>query len=197
MQDPAKELEEVITMVIAGPTPEVQKATLEKYYEDDAQYRHIWYAVSPKPNSRDSILGVLQWLRVMSPKLKLNVQSVTYNPETREGYLNILQEFPIRWSPLKAKPAKLLIQVTLTPQDPSGLYKIKSHEEFYHPDEETRILYPPFAFWTRLGLTLQAMKCRVNALVFGWLGFWNIKGEQKATSGDPNETQPLISGSGV
>ncbi|TFK82906.1 hypothetical protein K466DRAFT_499449, partial [Polyporus arcularius HHB13444] len=105
---------------------------------------------------------------------------VTYDAEKNSAYLDITQVFHIRWSPFKPAPARLLVHLTLrptpSPTDPSKtVYVISDHEDFYHPDDLAALVVPPLIPLIRLGLHAATFACRVNARVFGALGYWSVR----------------------
>ena len=81
------------------------------------------------PHSRDVILGILQyatsadalrsrftdyilvaqrWYRVLSPHLEIEVKNATYNESTRELFVEVVQVFHIRVSPLPPVPSRFV-----------------------------------------------------------------------------------------
>ncbi len=80
MENPLKEIAQVVMQVAAGANADVQKAAIEKsialyalnsgfhrhidillrYFAPNAGFRHPLATVDPGPNSRDSILGIYQ-----------------------------------------------------------------------------------------------------------------------------------------
>ncbi|TFK78424.1 hypothetical protein K466DRAFT_468829, partial [Polyporus arcularius HHB13444] len=101
MEDPAKEIANVAMTVTAAINPEIQKTAVLKYYAEDMRFRHPLCAVYRAPHSRDAMLAILQWYRVLSPVLSVHVNHVTYDAEKNSAYLDITQVFHIRWSPFK------------------------------------------------------------------------------------------------
>jgi hypothetical protein len=61
MNDPVREISSVIYQLTATDSPDVQKATLEKYMTADVGFRHPVCEVKPGPNSRDKVLGIYQY----------------------------------------------------------------------------------------------------------------------------------------
>ncbi|KAI0370686.1 hypothetical protein BV20DRAFT_236809 [Pilatotrama ljubarskyi] len=180
MENPAKEVANVAVLVTAAINPEIQKASVLKYYAHDAGFRHPFCAVAPAPNSREAILSILQWYRVLSPVLSVRVTSVTYDEEKHTVFLDVTQTFHIRWSPLRPAPARLLVHLTLRPErsptDPSKtVYVIAEHEDFYHPDDLAALLVPPLIPVVRGALHAATLICKVQAKVFGTLGYWTVR----------------------
>ncbi|KAI0668271.1 hypothetical protein C8Q78DRAFT_980794 [Trametes maxima] len=180
MENPAEEIVNVATLVTAAINPEIQKETVYKYFVPDMSFRHPLCAVSPSPNSREAFLSILQWYRVLSPMLSVRVTSVTYDKEKNSIFLDVTQTFHIRWSPLKPAPGRLVVHLTLrpspSPTDPNKtVYFIASQEDFYHPDDLTALLVPPLVPLVRGALHAATLACRVQAKVFGALGYWSVR----------------------
>ncbi|KAI0338699.1 hypothetical protein BDW22DRAFT_1409365 [Trametopsis cervina] len=173
MQNPEKEIAEVVSLVTAAINPEVQQASVLRYYAPDASFRHPLCTVPSAPNSRDKILGILQWYRVMSPVLKIEADQVTYDEGKKQLFIDAVQEFHIRWSPLRAAPARLIVHLTLRPSDEDpNLFVIAQHEDFYHPEDLAALVVPPLIPLVRLLLRFGTLASVVNARVFGLLGYW-------------------------
>ncbi|KAH9850915.1 hypothetical protein C2E23DRAFT_734028 [Lenzites betulinus] len=179
MEDPTKELQNVVGLVTTAINPEIQKASVLKYYAPDASFRHPMCAVASGPDSRAAILSILQWYRVLSPVLSVRVTSVTYDAEKHSAFLDVTQTFHVRWSPFSPAPARLLVHLTLrlspSPTDPTKtVYHIAAHEDFYHPDDLVSLIIPPVVPLVRAALHTATFVCRVNAKVFGALGYWSV-----------------------
>ncbi|KAI9066052.1 hypothetical protein FKP32DRAFT_1623201 [Trametes sanguinea] len=187
MENPAEETANVAVLVTAAVNPEIQKAAVLKYYAHDAAFRHPFCVVEPSPGSRAAILSILQWYRILSPLLSVRVTSVTYDEEKHSVFLDVTQTFHIRWSPLNPAPARqvpastmLLVHLTLrpepSPEDPSKtIYVIAAHEDFYHPEDLTALLIPPFRPLVNTALRTATFVCKVNARLFGMLGYWSVR----------------------
>jgi len=183
MERPEEEIAEVVKSLTCAETPEAQKETVEKYYAVDAGFRHPLSTVTPGPNSRNSILGIYQWYRVMSPTIKLEVTGVTYNASRHELFLDVIQDFHIRWSPLQPAPARLMVHVVLAPSvDDPKRFVISLHEDFYHPEDVAALTIPPLVPVVRLLLRAGALASNVNAFLFSKLGFWAVQDKKPSAS---------------
>ncbi|KAI0683841.1 hypothetical protein BC835DRAFT_699205 [Cytidiella melzeri] len=189
MQNPEKEIIEVVSLITAASSPEIQKAAVSRYYAADAAFRHPLCNVPSGPGSRNQILGILQWYRVMSPTIKIEAHQVTYDEEKAQIFVDASQEFHIRWSPLRAAPARLLVHLTLRPSDDDpNLLVIASHEDFYHPDDFAALLVPPLIPVVRVLLRLGTLTSNVNARLFGLLGYWTTTINSSSTHTDRSKT---------
>lgn len=176
MENPENEIKNVVTMLTAAVNPDVQKATVEKYYASNAEFHHPLCVVGAGHNSRDSILGILQWYRVMSPHIKIDVRAVTYDSAKNELFLDVVQEFHIRWSPFRPAPARLMVHLKLRPSDDDpNLSVIYFHEDLYHPEDLLSLTVPPLVPLVRLVLSAGALASNINAKIFGYLGFWSVR----------------------
>ncbi|KAI0804667.1 hypothetical protein BC629DRAFT_1488797 [Irpex lacteus] len=177
MQNPKEEIVEVVSAVTAAVNPEVQKAAVARYYAPDVSFKHPLCEVHPGPGSRDQLLGILQWYRVLSPTIKINTHQVTYDEEKAQVFIDVSQEFHVRWSPLRVAPARLLVHLTLRPSDDDpNLLVISRHEDFYHPEDFAALLVPPLIPLVRGLLRVGTLASNVNARVFSLLGEF-IQGE--------------------
>ncbi|KAJ3544781.1 hypothetical protein NM688_g5702 [Phlebia brevispora] len=174
MDDPAKEIAQVVNLVTAAVNPDIQKAAVLKYYTPDATFRHPLCTVAGGPGSRDIILGILQWYRVMSPHLKIEVRGVTYNASKNELFVEVVQEFHIRWNPFPVAPARLMVHLVLRPSDDDPrLYQIALHEDFYQPTDIAALMVPPLIPIVKLLQQFGTVASVINARVFGLFGFWS------------------------
>ncbi|KAG9225443.1 hypothetical protein CCMSSC00406_0002946 [Pleurotus cornucopiae] len=170
MQNPEQEIRDVVKNLTTAPSPDVQKATAHRYLTHDAGFRHPVCAVKPQPGSRDTVLGVYQWYRVMSPKLELDVKSVTYNQEESMIVLDIVQTFHIFISPFKPAPSRLMVRLTL--REENGLHYIAMQEDFYHPTDLMALLVPPLVPVVYLILLITGIACNAYARLAQTLGYW-------------------------
>ncbi|CDO73855.1 hypothetical protein BN946_scf185016.g12 [Trametes cinnabarina] len=180
MENPAQEIVNVAVLVTAAVNPEIQKAAVLKYYAQDAAFRHPLCKVESGPDSREAIISILQWYRILSPLLSVRVNSVTYDEERHSVFLDVSQTFHIRWSPLRPAPARLIVHLTLrpepSPEDPSKtVYLIAEQEDFYHPEDLTALIIPPLKPLVGAALHAATFVCKVNARVFGAFGYWSVR----------------------
>ncbi|OCH91565.1 hypothetical protein OBBRIDRAFT_792163 [Obba rivulosa] len=205
MEDPASEIRSVIQLLTAAVNPSIQAAALERYFTPDASFRHPLAYVPSAPASRDSILAIYKWYRILSPHIKMDVSDVVYDDthDHPQLFVKCEQVFHIRWSPLKPAPVPLTTHVMLravpATNDGPTLYQIFAQEDFYHPDDFVAFVLPPARPVVRLALQGSGIACAILAKIFETLGYWRTQpgeggegvspqpaGEQRAT--DPVET---------
>ncbi|KAF7361428.1 hypothetical protein MSAN_01175900 [Mycena sanguinolenta] len=174
MQNPVSEVGTVVSLLTAAASPEIQKAAFRKYFTSDAGFRHPICHVTPGPGSRDRILAIFQWYRIMSPQLKISTNSVVHDPANNTLILDIVQEFHIRLSPFKPAPSRLLVRLTL--REENALQYIAFQEDFYHPDDFMSLLVPPLAPVIRTGLSVASSASAIYARIGQLLGFWTTSG---------------------
>ncbi|KAJ7117884.1 hypothetical protein C8R43DRAFT_1036765 [Mycena crocata] len=174
MQHPSSEIGAVVSLLTAATAPEIQQSAFLKYVTSDAGFRHPICSVTPGPGSRDRLLGIYQWYRIMSPRIDVSLKSVVHDAENNIILLDAVQVFHIRCSPFAPAPSRLLIRLTL--REENGLHYIAFQEDFYHPDDFMSLLVPPLAPVIRTGLSMAATASDIYAKVGQLLGFWSVSG---------------------
>ncbi|PPQ77837.1 hypothetical protein CVT25_015331 [Psilocybe cyanescens] len=172
MEDPTKEITSVVYQLTATDSPDVQKSAIETYMTSDVGFQHPVCSIKPGPNSRDYVLGIYQWYRVLSPHIEIKVESIG---KPCLLYLEGIQWFKLFFLPIKPAPARLIIRLTLRKKD--GLYYISQQEDFYHPEDFAALLLPTTAPFVRFGLTVGGVVSNILARGANMLGFWRPAGE--------------------
>lgn len=160
MQDPRRELPNVISNLTSTSSPSVQRATVLRFFTPDASFAHPLCRVSPGSGSRERILGVYQWYRVLSPVVKSEVVELSWDKhpvghpmdgvhgaeivgdgsatdmtstdgEGMTVYVQVVQWFNLRISPFAAAPSRLTVRLTLHKE--GELYYIAAQEDLFHP----------------------------------------------------------------
>ncbi|KAI0313793.1 hypothetical protein OF83DRAFT_500961 [Amylostereum chailletii] len=169
MQDPAREISAVVKMLTTAPSATIQQTALARYYTSDAAFRHPICTVPSAHRSRDSILAIYQWYRVMSPKIEMDIRSVVYDSENHVLFVDCAQKFHIRFSPFRPVPARLLVRLTL--REENDLWYVCQQEDFYHPEDFVALLVPPLIppirFALRAATFASYLGTRSAQLVFG------------------------------
>ncbi|KAF8151767.1 hypothetical protein B0H34DRAFT_823324 [Crassisporium funariophilum] len=174
MEDPRKEIATVVLQLTATDSPDVQKATVERYMTSDVSFRHPVCSVASGPNSRHGVLGIYQWYRVLSPNVDLNVESIgkpLFDESKNVLYLEAVQRFRLFFLPIKPAPARLITRITLRKKN--GLYYIAEQEDFYHPEDFAALLFPHVAPFVRYGLAAGGMVSNIMYQAASLLGFWS------------------------
>ncbi|KAH9475234.1 hypothetical protein JR316_0012345 [Psilocybe cubensis] len=175
MEDPIKEITSVVYQLTATDSPNVQKSAVETYMTSDVGFQHPVCSIKPGPNSRDYVLGIYQWYRVLSPHIEIKVESIVFDAKQCLLYLEGIQWFKMFFLPIKPAPARLIIRLTLRKKD--GLYYISQQEDFYHPEDFAALLVPVTAPFVRFGLTVGGVVSNILARGANMLGYWRPIGD--------------------
>ncbi|KAF8953678.1 hypothetical protein BDZ97DRAFT_1929478 [Flammula alnicola] len=170
MQSPSQEIHAVIELVNSAVSPDIQKAAINRYFTSDAGFRNPWYAVKPGPLSRESILGIYQWYRTVSPRIDTDIRNVVYDRLHDTVYVELVQLYHIRFSPFKPAPCRIFSRLVLRHEN--GFHYIAMQEDFLHPDDIATsylsYLGPLVRMWLS-GSALISNLCTKGAQV---LGIW-------------------------
>ncbi|KAI5116635.1 hypothetical protein M0805_002398 [Coniferiporia weirii] len=169
MNDPRSELVGCIKAFSMAATPAVQRAAIYKYFAPDAGFLHPLCSVKPGPGSRETILGIYQWYRDMSPTIEAEVNSFTYDEHQNVAYLDVVQKFHIFVSPFQPKPARLLVKISLKQSKDNDKYYIVQQEDFYQPEDILYLTLPFLAPPFLVGKRLAGRLCSFNTWVFATL----------------------------
>nr|GAT52610.1 predicted protein [Mycena chlorophos] len=153
MENPAAEISAVVSLLCAAAAPEIQRSAFNRYMTPDAGFHHPICSVAQGPGSREKVLGIYQWYRILSPHIDITVNNVVYDETNHILLLDVVQLFHIRLSPFKPAPARLLVRLTLR-EGPDGLQYIALQEDFYHTEDFMSLLLPPLTPLVRLALSM-------------------------------------------
>ncbi|KAI9642296.1 hypothetical protein NHQ30_009098 [Ciborinia camelliae] len=217
MDHPKNQIAPIIHILCSG-SPSAQREALETYFVPDASFSHplcsvpsfssIKIPVFGEINSRWVLWCVYRWYKVLSPRVKVEVDGVEYNAETQTLFLQLHQIFHLFFVPFFAPTVNLITVLHLTPSPARGAdhdssggsstvssegrrrtkYLIKHQEDLYQSTEIVKFFWPGgtkvIGFW-RLFATLL---CIIGAMAFapitwmeekGWFGNgWDRKHEK-------------------
>ncbi|KAH7914893.1 hypothetical protein BJ138DRAFT_1142854 [Hygrophoropsis aurantiaca] len=165
MQNPRLEISSIIHTLTSTSSAQTLNQTIMRYFTPDAWFLHPLCQAT----SRDKIIGVYEWYRIMSPQTRGEVLSVVYDPDIDVLVVEVIQYFHIRFNPFKAAPARLNIRLTLREND--GLHYIVQQEDFYHPTDIAALTLPPLIPLVTFLLGLGTLFSNINAWVFRAVGF--------------------------
>jgi hypothetical protein len=66
MEHPSEEIVSVVKLLTAARSPDIQKAAVERYFTSNAGFQHPLCAVESAPNSRQGILGIYQYVLLLT-----------------------------------------------------------------------------------------------------------------------------------
>ncbi|KAJ9138850.1 hypothetical protein NKR23_g8239 [Pleurostoma richardsiae] len=128
MEHPVPEIKEVIYRLTTG-TRDEQADTLRTYFLPDAAFGHPFCRVPSFPgntvpllpwlNSRELILLIYRWYRILSPHIDIKVHSAVFDEVTSTLYVNISQTFRIWFIPFYRADVWLVSALRLVALDPA------------------------------------------------------------------------------
>ncbi|KAH7106071.1 hypothetical protein BKA62DRAFT_688779 [Auriculariales sp. MPI-PUGE-AT-0066] len=171
MENPLIEIDDVVRACVGlDATPDSQVVAIERYFTRDAAFNHPLCKVGAAPGSREAILKIYQWYRILSPKLLITVNDRTWVEQSTEAFmdaqpssptlpvamvqrgtmfLDITQTFHLFFSPFSPRPAHLVTKLTLV-KEGGALWFIDKQEDFYQPEDICNLIIPPLASPTLL-----------------------------------------------
>ncbi|KAF8476431.1 hypothetical protein DFH94DRAFT_759205 [Russula ochroleuca] len=172
MENPQVEIERAMQILMRAASPDIQQAAIRKYFTNNAGFRHPMYSVMPAHNSREGIIAILQWYRVLSGRIELSVDNITYDAEKSIIFLDMTHVFHVRYSPFSPARTRLLTRLTLHKE--GGRYYISYQEDFFHPDEFIGLIVPPLSKPVGLLLRFGGFACGLSArLAQAAFGIWS------------------------
>ncbi|KAG0692976.1 hypothetical protein DFH29DRAFT_839440 [Suillus ampliporus] len=150
MQKPQRDLPKVLLALTTAHNPADLRAAVNKFYTHDASLHHPLSIVEHGENSKQDILGVYEWYRIVSPNTTSNVTVALYDSKSKTTIAHVTQQFNVRISPFKAAPSRYIIRLEL--KEHGGLYYIYSEEISVHPTDLMNSLLPPLTPVVRLAL---------------------------------------------
>lgn len=94
MDDPATEIPHIIHLLTQTP-PKTQRATIEKYFTPSASFTHPFCRTGSFDGSRWLIWCIYRWYKILSPRIEIAVESVSYDAKNFICYVGIHQLFRI------------------------------------------------------------------------------------------------------
>lgn len=143
------EISEIINGLIKA-RPSIQQATVEKYFIPSLSFRHPLCTVPSFRGSRWVYLKVLQWYKIMSPRIESEIHSIAYDEKNLKLYVNMSQLFSVWLWPFHMGSANLTAMLDLT-TDPGDWrsqgqgqkrYYVRRHEDLYQTCEIINFILP-------------------------------------------------------
>lgn len=154
MQNPQRDISLVLTTLTTSRNPADLRAAVNKFYTHDASLHHPFRIVEHGKNSRQKILAMYEWYRIISPDTTSNVNAVSYDRKSHVIFAEVTQHFHIRISLLKVAPSRYTIRIQLQERD--KVFYIYSQEEFLHPMDWMNSVLPPLTPLVRFALVFFA-----------------------------------------
>ncbi|KAK3708550.1 hypothetical protein LTR37_011445 [Vermiconidia calcicola] len=151
MDDPAEQISNIIYKLTTGVRG-VQQETVEKYFTPNASFKHPFCTVN---GDRTKVLRIYQWYKILSPHIRIRVNSVAYDETKATLYVNISQLFKLWFVPFYRAPVNLTTVLELVKgqdlNDPKPIsrsvnrparYYIASQNDLYQVDQFVRFFTP-------------------------------------------------------
>ncbi|KIN99182.1 hypothetical protein M404DRAFT_1004860 [Pisolithus tinctorius Marx 270] len=180
MENPEQDLPRIVHLLTSSKAAVVLHETIKRYYTPDASLRHPLSIVESGPTSRDKVLGVYEWYRVMSPGTVATINEFVYDRENKIAYLDVSQTFKLRLVPSPVRPSRLVTRLKLVEQD--KLLYIKDQEDFFHPDDMMKYAFPSLAPIITLFLRSAAIGAWLASKLYlrismAWLAIFGISND--------------------
>jgi len=161
MEHPEQEIEKVVELLVSPVSPDVQQAAVRKYFTSNAGFRHPMYSIKPASNSREGILGIFQWYRILSGYIELYINNISYDVDKSILFVDMSEVFHLRCSPFPPVRTRLLTRFTLHKEGVH--YYIAYQEDFFHPDDFISMIVPPLYKPVNLVLRIGGFACGLSA----------------------------------
>ncbi|GLB42679.1 hypothetical protein LshimejAT787_1201280 [Lyophyllum shimeji] len=188
MQNPFNDIRDVMKRLTTAKSPDIQKETIDKNFAEDVALRSPFFNIPSGPLSREDVLGVYQWYRVLSPKNQMEITNLVFDQRNSTLYLEISHIFHIRFSPFKSAPSRSIARLKLRKE--GKVYVIVAQEEFYHPDDLMNLLAPPLAPVVRFMMLTTSYASAISAKFAQVFGYWRVgAGESYPSDSDDSQSQ--------
>lgn len=117
MENPTQEIATVVRHLTQG-TPNQQRRAIETYFTPTAEFTHPFCRVPSFPplhipfwgelTSRDLILAIFRWYRVLSPRIDISFDSILLDEKTDTLYLSMHQRFALWLVPFYTANVRLV-----------------------------------------------------------------------------------------
>ncbi|EIW78037.1 hypothetical protein CONPUDRAFT_167999 [Coniophora puteana RWD-64-598 SS2] len=167
MQDPAKEVSHVIELLSTSRSPYITRQTVEKFYTEDASFRHPFVAVESSATSRERLIGIFDWYCTIAETSSSKFHSCTFDEHNQLVYVDVSQTVSIHYSPFSPTSCRTVIRMNLQKRD--GKFRIKDQEDFFHPSDALASIVPPLAPLVHILLAISAIIMGYCAILSAWL----------------------------
>ncbi|KAG6375377.1 hypothetical protein JVT61DRAFT_2932 [Boletus reticuloceps] len=164
MQDPKKDITNIIHTLCTTRDAKELETTVEKYFVADAKFSHPMC----KANSRNEILGLFQWYRLASPETQINIRSVMYDNDLNVLVVEVEEKLNVWFNPLPSKAGRMVVRLQLRKMH--GAFYIVAEEDLAHPMDQIGFLASPLVPLTALCLRLGCLLSNLGACVFRNVG---------------------------
>jgi len=151
MDHPVKDIPHVIRELTEGSPTEQQRA-LELYYRPDAAFQHPFCQVSSfsrlqipyfgEINSRWLIWLLYRWYKILSPKITIDISSVSFDQRQQILYVSMSQVFKYFFVPFYRPNPSLVVVLHLFHDSDTNKFYIQKQEDLYQFNEWIKFSTP-------------------------------------------------------
>ncbi|KIO25503.1 hypothetical protein M407DRAFT_91885 [Tulasnella calospora MUT 4182] len=192
MEDPTAEITDVVKSLTTTQSPEVQLEAIQtwapliidcsptnhglnnslSYFTPNAAFDHPLAKVLPGSHSRQRVVGLYQWYKIMSPNIALDIKSIAFDEETNTLFLDIEQVYHSFLSPFSPHPARLTTKMDLV-KGGDGLYRIAKQTDYYQPEDLGYLTIPFISPFISLVKQVAGIASGASAIFFqATFGWW-------------------------
>ncbi|KAF9524213.1 hypothetical protein CPB83DRAFT_861629 [Crepidotus variabilis] len=170
----------VVQEICGAKSPEAQKMAIERYYTSDVYFKNPVCEIQSGEKSRDALVSVLQWYRILSPQVDIKIDGQAYNEQQDQHaiYLDISQTFKPFFLPISPKVSKITRRLRLRRQG-NQVY-ICAHEDFFHTDDMIGFLLPFLIPVVSAGMRTNTFVSIMMTKMAQTFGFWRRTKESQA-----------------
>ncbi|WFD35969.1 hypothetical protein MCUN1_002840 [Malassezia cuniculi] len=157
MEDPKRDITDVVKGLVSAKNANEQRDTLQHYFLPDASFDHPLCAVSSYSNSRDTgILPIYQWLRIFFKDTLVVVDQIAFDEDSGQLYFRATQT--LRAPILNDKK-----------------YYVQSQQDYYSFQELPGKFFPMTSVLIEVTKLFIGFFIAVLATIIQLLGVWRVK----------------------
>ena len=179
--------------------PSVQETTINRYFMPNASFTHPFCRTGSSSSSRYLIHRIYRWYKILSPKISVKIQSVSFDEKHNVLYVGLTQVFSIWAIPTHRAEVSLVTVLHLvrdTPDNPAhrraldqgdgsdglqertkgkaegGKWYISSQNDLYQTDQWIKFVLPWLAWIVPLWQLVATLVCVAASYAFAPVTWW-------------------------
>ncbi|EGG11320.1 uncharacterized protein MELLADRAFT_90789 [Melampsora larici-populina 98AG31] len=181
MDDPVKEIEDVIRSITEPYEATTLAENIEKYFTRDAQVLHPFINQPySQDNGMEDLKGIYKILRVQSLDNKIEFHAVMFNEDKTEGTIELTEHMTMRMNPIarltsSRAAVRFIVRISLRKCE-DGKYRIYRQEDNFPSDLTKSGVATPIPGLGSLNSAIKSftgfatVKLGRFLLAYGWFG---------------------------